>query len=308
MSYKIEGSSCAHCKAYLFSDDDIVYCPVCGAPHHRDCYNSLGHCALESLHGTENEYSREKEIENQEKIKEREEENRKNSQTAEKRCNICGEMYPAVNSRCPKCGAPDLNSMGGFVAFDPLGGVPADYKIDENVTAEDAKKFVLANTHRYIPKFISLNKESKISWNWLAFLFPSGWMLSRKMFKGGIIVALLTIIFSLFSLPFKQSLYNYGIDSMSSYNEIFKIYSQIDFKIILFSVIGTFFDFGLRIIIALLGDYFYKSHTVESIKKIKSQSSDIEQDYRKKGGVNIFYFLLASLVMQYASNIIYAFI
>ena len=45
--------TCSVCHAYLFDDDDVVYCPVCGAPHHRDCYKSIGHCAFEEAHGTE---------------------------------------------------------------------------------------------------------------------------------------------------------------------------------------------------------------------------------------------------------------
>ena len=49
MSLNTEGVSCVRCHAYLFPEDDIVYCPVCGAPHHRECYNQLGHCALEEM-------------------------------------------------------------------------------------------------------------------------------------------------------------------------------------------------------------------------------------------------------------------
>ena len=32
MSLNTEGVSCVRCHAYLFPEDDIVYCPVCGAP------------------------------------------------------------------------------------------------------------------------------------------------------------------------------------------------------------------------------------------------------------------------------------
>lgn len=30
--------------------EDIVVCPDCGAPHHRECYQRLGHCALIENH------------------------------------------------------------------------------------------------------------------------------------------------------------------------------------------------------------------------------------------------------------------
>ena len=57
MGFSVEGQSCPVCHAYLFDEDDVVICPVCGAPHHRDCYAHVGHCALEHLHGTDEQYS-----------------------------------------------------------------------------------------------------------------------------------------------------------------------------------------------------------------------------------------------------------
>ena len=41
MSIRTEEEQCVVCHAYLFSDDDVVYCPECGAPHHRECYNGI---------------------------------------------------------------------------------------------------------------------------------------------------------------------------------------------------------------------------------------------------------------------------
>ena len=49
MSISIEGEKCPVCGAYLFDEDDVVFCPECGAPHHRECYNAVGHCALAAL-------------------------------------------------------------------------------------------------------------------------------------------------------------------------------------------------------------------------------------------------------------------
>ena len=51
MSGETKKLTCGVCHAYLFEDDDVVYCPVCGAPHHRDCYKSIGHCAYEAAQG-----------------------------------------------------------------------------------------------------------------------------------------------------------------------------------------------------------------------------------------------------------------
>ena len=209
MSLNTEGVSCVRCHAYLFPEDDIVYCPVCGAPHHRECYNQLGHCALEEFHGTDRQYD---------KVKAREEEQAaaempNTGENAEGliTCQMCHEKYDFALNACPKCGAPNIAKAGGsFVNFDFLGGVPADYDIGDGITADEAKRFVAANTPRYIPKFAVLNAKNKLSWNWLAFLFPCGWMLSRKMYKNGVIAGLLTVISSLFYLPFMNAINNLG--------------------------------------------------------------------------------------------------
>ena len=288
MSLNIKGSTCSRCKAYLFEEDDIVYCPVCGAPHHRECYNALGHCALEELHGTENEYKREEpKIEDEPKV-----ETNENSQN---------NFY----SYSP-FGANLQNAS--FQMFDFLGGVPSDYKFDENVTATDAKKFVLTNTHRYIPKFASLNKKKKASWNWLAFLCPAPWFFSRKMYKSGIISGFLSIISTILSFPLYNKLNAFGIYNSTSYPEMIKnmteIIPSLSKEIMLISFISVVINLALMFISGIFADYWYKKHTISSIKKIKAESADIEQSYRKKGGVNIFWFYLCYMALQVIPNLI----
>ena len=36
--------------------ENANFCPVCGTPHHRECYEQLGHCAMEEFHGTDRQY------------------------------------------------------------------------------------------------------------------------------------------------------------------------------------------------------------------------------------------------------------
>ena len=282
MDLKSGELSCVRCKAYLFNEDDVVYCPVCGAPHHRECYNALGHCALEELHGTEKEYSREKIDEQKQQVEEKKQEPKKNSAF--------------------------VNQMGAFADFDFLGGVPADYDLGDGVTADEAKNFVLANTHRYIPKFAVLNSKNRISWNWLAFLFPSGWMFSRKMYKSGIITALLTIAANCLSYPLSLKLYSLGFNTngylAENLSSITDMLPQIGLAVIFLALAGTFFDLGIRFVSALFGDYIYKKHTINSIKKINEESTDRLVDYRKKGGTNLLLFLLGTFIVQYG----YAFV
>lgn len=311
MSLNTEGVSCVRCHAYLFPEDDIVYCPVCGAPHHRECYNQLGHCALEEFHGTDRQYD---------KVKAREEEQAaaempNTGENAEGliTCQMCHEKYDFALNACPKCGAPNIAKAGGsFVNFDFLGGVPADYDIGDGITADEAKRFVAANTPRYIPKFAVLNAKNKLSWNWLAFLFPCGWMLSRKMYKNGIIAGLLTVISSLFYLPFMNAINNLGTTPGETQAQIMQsIYEHLPkmgAAVIAALLAGFVLNIAVRILSALFGDYLYKQYAISSIKTIRAESEDMDYDYRKKGGVNIFLFLLGTMAVQYLPAVIAIFI
>ena len=311
MSLNTEGVSCVRCHAYLFPEDDIVYCPVCGAPHHRECYNQLGHCALEEFHGTDKQYD---------KVKAREEEQAaaempNTGENAEGliTCQMCHEKYDFALNACPKCGAPNIAKAGGsFVNFDFLGGVPADYDIGDGITADEAKRFVAANTPRYIPKFAVLNAKNKLSWNWLAFLFPCGWMLSRKMYKNGIIAGLLTVISSLFYLPFMNAINNLGTTPGETQAQIMQsIYEHLPkmgAAVIAALLAGFVLNIAVRILSALFGDYLYKQYAISSIKTIRAESEDMDYDYRKKGGVNIFLFLLGTMAVQYLPALIGIFI
>ena len=311
MSLNTEGVSCVRCHAYLFPEDDIVYCPVCGAPHHRECYNQLGHCALEEFHGTDRQYD---------KVKAREEEQAaaempNTGENAEGliTCQMCHEKYDFALNACPKCGAPNIAKAGGsFVNFDFLGGVPADYDIGDGITADEAKRFVAANTPRYIPKFAVLNAKNKLSWNWLAFLFPCGWMLSRKMYKNGIIAGLLTVISSLFYLPFMNAINNLGTTPGETQAQIMQsIYEHLPkmgAAVIAALLAGFVLNIAVRISSALFGDYLYKQYAISSIKTIRAESEDMDYDYRKKGGVNIFLFLLGTMAVQYLPALIGIFI
>ena len=41
---------CAVCGKEFDENSDVVVCPVCGTPHHRECYKQLGHCAIIAWH------------------------------------------------------------------------------------------------------------------------------------------------------------------------------------------------------------------------------------------------------------------
>ena len=305
MSLDIKGKSCSVCHAYLFEEDDVVYCPVCGAPHHRECYAKLGHCALEELHGTEKQYDK---VEAQRNV-EIEEETHNNKNRV--KCPMCEEVYDDFLNHCPKCQTPNFRVTDGFTPFDLLGGVPKDMDVGKGVTANEAKRFVLSNTQRYIPKFAAANAGKKASWNWMAFLFPCPWFLGRKMYLYGILSGILMVAFSLLSLPLNNIIYSLGVDmnnTTAAMQELMSLLPQIDTGAVILSAAGGVLTIVLRILCGLFGDFIYSRYAVGEIAEIKANSEDMERDFAKKGGVSVFGAMAGFLGMELLTSFVIMFL
>ena len=146
----------------------------------------------------------------------------------------------------------------------------------------------------------------------MAFLFPCGWMLSRKMYKNGIITGILSIIATFLTYPLNLALYNLGLAEGNTYADIVtgivEKLPEIGAAVFILAMLGFVLNIVIRVISALFGDYFYRSYALSAIKEIKTQSDDPDYDYRKKGGVNILLFFVGTMLIQYIPSIIAMFI
>ncbi len=304
MSLKIEGQSCPVCRSYLFSEDDVVFCPTCGAPHHRDCYNFIGHCGLEEFHGTEQQYDR-AQYQKAEQTKESEKAEDENTIV----CQNCLHKLEEDSPVCPYCGRPRLPQGFRTINIDFLGGVPKNYDIGEGVTAGEVREFVAVNTQRYIPKFAKLNKQNKLSWNWMAFFFPEGWFFSRKMYKLGIFIITLLVSAQIFLAPVIKFLNGVVLPDYTSYGMylVENINTLGKWPIILM-VVSMILTLSVRIISAVFGDYIYKNYTIEKIKKIGEANLEKYDYFHKYGGVNVIMFMVGFLAATYLPNIVMLFL
>lgn len=314
MKLDIKGQKCAVCTSYLFEDDDIVYCPVCGAPHHRDCYNAVGKCGLEQFHGTEAQYKKPvaEKTDNspaQPPMTEREGPARK--------CRMCGEELSGSDRFCPQCGfSADGQSASPFVPFSPVvktAEINDNTEIAEGVTALEASKIVLSNPFRYIPKFLTLNENKKTSWNWAAFILPGAWFAFRKMYKESIITTVLMIMTLLFNIPFNlailqlpaaESTVNTALELGSYYAQYI---DQIGTLPVILALAGMVISVVIRIVCAVYGDWIYKNRVIYAAEKIRN-CEDEEQARKKYSGTSFIGFALAVLAMEFLPSIIAAFI
>lgn len=301
MGISVEGQKCPVCNAYLFDNDDLVFCPECGAPHHRDCYAALGHCAFKDKHGTDEGY---KPLPKPEVSKS---DTNTTTEEDQKICRFCGVKLTPTEKVCHNCGKPQTmgqTPFGTTIVIDPMGGVSPDDDID-GVSAKEIKCFVGVNAQRYLPKFKAMTQKKKTSWNWAAFLIPHVWFFYRKMHLPGILFSLLLLASSVFMFPlativstFPQEatastavLARYLAENLSSINPLY-------LGLAAFSGIS---ELVIRIIAGFTGDRFYKKTVVSSIKKVKAKAENdlpLELALAKQGGINLFLGLIGLLAFD----------
>ncbi len=316
MSISVEGQKCPVCTAYMFDNDDIVFCPLCGAPHHRDCYAAVGHCAFEDKHGTPLQY---KKPERKEDINQEQASENSSSANSNLRCSRCGSEIPFGQANCPNCSAPVQNTVytpfGTPITLDPMGGVSPDDMIDD-IPAKEVSDFVVVNTPRYLTRFKAMNSKKKKSWNWGAFLFPQAWYFYRKMYLPGILFFLLTVTASLLGLSYLNLVSELPMEAQRSSstlaNYIIANAETLNLVPLYLASAGFVLELVLRVISGFIGDKIYRKTVLDGVRLVKS--GETEQDLplnlalRHKGGVNMIMGVVGLFGVQWITTILFSFI
>lgn len=217
---------CEKCGKTFLNDDDVVVCPVCGAPHHRDCWYAENCCASSEKHGEgyiwvspvlpEKENTENSEIEDEKKT------NRGNpaifNQNGEAklsngekiiRCPQCGANNCENDMYCMRCGCA-LNNTTGFTSVTPeneaeyknnvymnldlYGGLSPESEIDGIPVREYSEYIGGKKPGRIIRKLANAERfNRKTIWCWAAFLFGPAWLFFRKLYKEGAVISVVLI-------------------------------------------------------------------------------------------------------------------
>lgn len=292
------GLKCPVCNVEFKDGDDIVVCPECGAPHHRQCYEIENRCAFENQHG--NNFSFNKEEKNE-------------SENDNIICPRCKTENPKGMFYCGKCGFPlsaqnaRAQNPNGFNAnfasvMDPMAGVNPAEDLGGGVTAGEISKFVQKNTPYFIRVFNNIKNFSKGRFNFCAFLFSGGYLLYRKMYKiGALVTALMFLLWTAelyihYCTPAGQqmnelfnSYYASAANTSEAMNELYKGISSMSYLNLL--LIGVMYfcsiaQLALKIIVGIFANRWYFNHCKTKIKDIKSNNENPANELQTKGGVN----------------------
>lgn len=282
---------CPVCDKLFNESDDIVICPHCGTPHHRDCYNQLGHCANSSKHKEGFDYRAEQTNTNTQTAGDNSaaESLSKQTESSKAICPSCGAEIDKSAPFCNHCGARQSNPQyekftpGFNPSFSAGAGSygQSDSTID-GVSAADVAVTVKSNTARFLPKFA---KNKKISWNWAGFIFGPYYLFFRKMYKEGIIAMAVNLIAGLIvnGLYMKQysALTSYILSHVKDYEDMMTMSANppeelmklteavIPMYLIMAAVVVV-----IGIVIAMFSDYFYRSKVLSVIRKVDENLAD----------------------------------
>ncbi|MBR5521368.1 MAG: DUF2628 domain-containing protein [Oscillospiraceae bacterium] len=272
--YKFNDQLCDVCGKAFDINSDIVTCPECGTPHHRECWHQVGHCVNADKHDTDFEW--------QPIVKEPEQ----NRLT----CPHCKAVMPAGTLFCENCG----QSMA--TAVKPENGQPnvqvfgipgmmgvsisqADFERINNelageidgVPVRDMVAYIGPNSHYYIHKFRRMDKDAKYKpFNGAAFLFTPLWFLFRKMWK----VALVTAAFNgLMNIPyFIVMAVELGVLGKSYMFPGIESVASICHMIVL----------AVSFVMAFMAIPMYRKATVKKLKQLKEESYGDRNVYYQK--------------------------
>ncbi len=171
---------CPVCNNQFTEEDDVVVCPECGTPHHRECYIKNGKCANADKHGT-NEPIEVEFVDVEEK-----EESSPEAETTENKTENPQQAVQEIIEEL-KGGSGDYMLNGSHVSFYEAA--------------------IGKNQKYYIPHFMVMDKTKKaVSWNIAGFFVPLAWCLYRKMYKfAAIIFALYMLLFGIIGYTFAEN-------------------------------------------------------------------------------------------------------
>lgn len=317
--------SCPVCSKHFAIDDDIVVCPKCGAPYHRECYEIKGACIFTELHKKGELWHDENEELNTE------------SSEADKSdfviCGNCGHKNTADSIVCEKCGGflsyhdnsrqedfgDDDEDQDHMKSFSPIYnakkinvedirdfaiGIKKDDDFD-GVTGEELMTYVGNNEIYYGQVFSSIKKRNVSRFNFSTLIFQAVWFFYRKQYIGGTILGLLTVLplvvqYFCYSYFHTNELWLQAQDAVSSvgyasYRDyIGWIFTNCDFMqglLMLLPLALSLIGFAVTIIFSFNANKNYYRSAIKKIKLIKTKNSDkseqeILQIIREKGGIN----------------------
>lgn len=311
---KYVNQKCTHCNKLFEKDDDVVVCPVCGTPQHRECYEENNQCINHHKHKEGYVWSAENTGNS----------NEANSNTNSSYssdgiiCGNCGTKNSSDSIFCKHCSTPLRNpytaGSQGNADFQDMPFTPIQFRINENeeiapdVKLGEAQKYVKNNSLLFSLVFKRIHDHNRSRFNFFAFLFSGGWFLYRKQYLLGtiltILFGLLTIGYNILSPVSYQILEvnNLIIEGEIVSDQLLSVLSNDQINVICFTGILYIVRAVLMVVSGLIANRCYYKHVIKKVRLAKAKFSsdeEVKKHLSETGGVNMTlgYILLMAYVV-----------
>lgn len=331
---RYENEKCPVCGEVFNENDEIVVCPDCATPQHKNCYNEQGRCANEHLHGEGYVWQKTEQPKPQEKP---EPEAVGNKQEDTVTCPECGAENKQNAFICTNCGAvvneevrqqfqaPKTDTI--FIEGKPVND--NDFiDAEGTVTVKDAACFIQRGKESYIKTFLDAKYNNrKPKFNIFAFLFGPYWFFYRKIYKPGFAFLGLSFAITCFMMAFFFMAYREAIDFlMSNVNAFAEGTASIDLynhyqmliqqciqenpkEILVIMLLGLLM-FALNIVAGIFANKLYLNHIKTTISKIRTVVPNLGAYYTylyAKGGTTFLNVFLIGFAINYLTEMIFSY-
>lgn len=314
---RYNGSICAKCGKVFGEHDEVVVCPRCGTPEHKDCWIETNTCVNENQHeaGFLWQDTQPKRPAHQAPVAEQ------NGAPAPppsqtQTCPSCGTMNDIGEPVCTRCGQRlYLNAAGDPNAYNPqvnspfgkkgfhYGYAQANFKID-GIPAAEMASYIQQNSDVYLTKFLYMdNKNTKNGFNWAGAFFPFLWLMYRKMYKTGLIVLGVFLLLGAMTITKAQAeagkeslqiLRSFLSGELTPEEAVTATENLPPVEITTANRIVSYISLSLRMAVCLYvatkGDGMYRKKAVKDILEIREQAGNSETYFAllsKKGGGSV---------------------
>ena len=317
MDFKIY--KCPICEKQFEDNDDIVVCPKCGAPYHRDCYQLKNKCIFPELHKEHKSWTELNKPEDPKEVPPVEVEDDVII------CKHCGHRNPLSANICERCGdlldkpktkvppffgenfydeiENDEEGKSPFIRIstfdsDPFSDISFGLDNDEDydgVSGKELINFVGSRRYYYGPVFKSIKKRNMNRFNFATFFFFELWYFYRKQYLKGflclsmILIPLIARIISSFfiSPELKEKLIE--LSASNNYSNINALLdwlnnnaSPLELTLYILPELMIILVFILKIFLAINANKQYYRFSVKKIKKIKAEPLQEGDDLLEK--------------------------
>ena len=286
---RFEDIKCDGCGRTFEKNDDIVVCPVCGTPQHRECWEKAEGCINKDKHAEGFEW------------KMPETKKAKLMPPAEKAKSDTEPTPSMVFDENIGRDVPDFNYIVESRVQSLAPGISEEQRKEQlcGHNLSDVIAFIGNNASSYVNKFRKKEHARKNTFNFGAFFFCPIWFFFRRLYKEGIIYLALTLCLTMLMAGPSES-YMTLIDSImasgieiiteAQYNELMTASARI--------LIYGILNIVIKLIAGLTGDRMYYRYCRDSLTQINelkrtADNTELLHFYLKKSSTAFLATLIA---------------